>query len=121
MERGHLEGVSAEVLAAVARALRLDDAETEHLFDLARSAAPSASRRRERPEQTAVRPSLQRFLDTITGTPTWVRDRQMDIVATNPLRRRASFTPIGSRAPAASSRRSGPRPAGTPTTRRSPG
>lgn len=86
IERGNLAGVSAEILDAVARALRLDEAETEHLLDLAHSAAPTpARRRRTTPADAAVRPSLQRFLDTITGTPTWVRNRHMDIVATNPL------------------------------------
>lgn len=87
MERGHLAGVSAEVLDALALALRLDDAETEHLRDLARGAGPAPIRRRAGPEETGVRPSLQRFLETITGTPTWVRNRQMDIVATNALGR----------------------------------
>ncbi|MDQ1622182.1 MAG: hypothetical protein QOH19_600 [Actinomycetota bacterium] len=38
LERGNLAGVSDEVLEAVAHALRLDDAETAHLFDLARAA-----------------------------------------------------------------------------------
>lgn len=93
MERGHLAGVSTEVLAALARALQLDEAETEHLYDLARGAAPTPARRRSRPPEPVVRPSLQRFLDTITGTPTWVRNRQMDIVATNPLGR-ALLSPV---------------------------
>lgn len=93
MERGHLAGVSTEVLAALARALQLDEAETEHLYDLARGAAPTPARRRSRAPEPVVRPSLQRFLDTITGTPTWVRNRQMDIVATNPLGR-ALLSPV---------------------------
>lgn len=94
MERGHLAGVSAEVLDALARALQLDEAETEHLLDLARGAAPAPIRRRTRAtDSNTVRPSLQRFLDTVTGTPTWVRNRQMDIIATNPLAR-ALFAPL---------------------------
>jgi hypothetical protein len=32
-----------------------------------------------------VRPTLQRFLEAITGTPTWVRNRRMDFIAGNPL------------------------------------
>jgi transcriptional regulator with XRE-family HTH domain len=40
MERGTLAGVSPEVLDAVARALQFDEAETEHLHDLARAAGP---------------------------------------------------------------------------------
>ncbi|MFJ5035273.1 helix-turn-helix transcriptional regulator [Streptomyces sp. NPDC088560] len=87
MERGNLAGVSPEVLDALARALRLDDAETEHLHDLARAANPSPSRRRARPAQSTVRPSLQRFLDAITGAPAWIVNQRADILATNPLAR----------------------------------
>ncbi|MEY9844645.1 transcriptional regulator with XRE-family HTH domain [Streptacidiphilus sp. BW17] len=87
MERGNLSGVSPEVLDALARALRLDDAETEHLHDLARAANPSPSRRRSRPAQSTIRPSLQRFLDAITGAPAWIVDQRADILATNPLAR----------------------------------
>ncbi len=38
LERGALGGVSASVLDAIARALRLDDAERSHLFNLAQAA-----------------------------------------------------------------------------------
>lgn len=93
MERGHLTGVSAEVLASLARALQLDEAETEHLQDLARWAGPAPLRRRTVPTETRVRPSLQRFLDGITGSPTWVLNRQSDIVAANPAGR-ALLRPI---------------------------
>ncbi|NQX12269.1 helix-turn-helix domain-containing protein [Microbacteriaceae bacterium VKM Ac-2855] len=85
MERGLLNGVSAEVLDALARALQLDEAETEHLHDLARAAAPTPSRRRPRPTEAAVRPTLQRFLDAVTGTPVWVRNNRMDYIAGNAL------------------------------------
>ncbi|MFE0463976.1 helix-turn-helix transcriptional regulator [Kitasatospora sp. NPDC058965] len=87
IERGHLAGVSPEVLDALARALRLDEAETEHLHDLARAANPSPGRRRSRPAQSTIRPSLQRFLDAITGAPAWIVDQRADILATNPLAR----------------------------------
>jgi transcriptional regulator with XRE-family HTH domain len=42
LERGDMHGVSDSVLDALAHALELDDAESEHLFDLARAARPSA-------------------------------------------------------------------------------
>jgi transcriptional regulator with XRE-family HTH domain len=87
MERGNLAGVSPEVLDAVAGALKVDDAETEHLHDLARAAAPMAIRRRARTPEATVRPSLQRFLDAITGAPVWVANQRADILATNPLGR----------------------------------
>jgi transcriptional regulator with XRE-family HTH domain len=86
MERGNLAGVSPEILDSVARALQLDDAETEHLHDLARAAAPAPVRRRARTTTEAtVRPSLQRLLDAITGAPAWVANQRTDILATNPL------------------------------------
>ncbi|TPW76712.1 helix-turn-helix transcriptional regulator [Schumannella sp. 10F1B-5-1] len=42
IERGNLAGVSDEVVDALARALQLDDAETAHLYDLARAAHDAA-------------------------------------------------------------------------------
>src|ERR1700758_986104 len=67
LERGDLGGVSDEVLDALARALRLDEAETSPLFALARAAQPrTARRRRTASGARKVRPSLQRFLDAIT-------------------------------------------------------
>ena len=38
LEKGHIAGVSEDVLEAVARALQLDEAERTYLFDLARAA-----------------------------------------------------------------------------------
>ncbi|MGO9788766.1 MAG: helix-turn-helix domain-containing protein [Solirubrobacteraceae bacterium] len=43
IERGNLSGVSDNVLEALVGALKLDDAERAHLFDLAR-ASPSPRR-----------------------------------------------------------------------------
>jgi transcriptional regulator with XRE-family HTH domain len=86
MERGNLAGVSPEVLDAVARALHLDDAESDHLHALARAARPAIPRRRPSPD-TTVRSSLQRFLDAITGAPAWIADQRTDIIALNPLGR----------------------------------
>lgn len=83
LERGNLAGVSESVLDALARALQLDEAETAHLFDLARAAAPGL-RRRATPSQQ-VRPSLQRILDSMVGTPAWVRNGRLDFLAANEL------------------------------------
>ena len=44
LERGDIGGASDSVLDALAGALQLDDAERAHLFDLARSAQPTAAR-----------------------------------------------------------------------------
>jgi transcriptional regulator with XRE-family HTH domain len=86
LERGNLRGVSESVLEALARALRLDDAERAHLFDLARAAAPT-TRTRRRPAQQKVRPSVQRILDALTGAPAFVQNGRLDILAENPLGR----------------------------------
>lgn len=43
-------GVSPEMLDSLSQALRLDEAESAHLHDLARAAAPRPPRRRKRPE-----------------------------------------------------------------------
>ncbi|MGV1010430.1 MAG: helix-turn-helix transcriptional regulator [Dermatophilaceae bacterium] len=93
MERGDLSGVSPEVLDSLSQALRLDEAEAAHLHDLARAAGPRPPRRRKRPGEQTVRPSLRRFLDAITGAPAWIRDRRMNIVTANPLGR-ALYAPI---------------------------
>src|SRR3712207_594273 len=45
LERGDVDGASDSVLNALARALRLDDAERLHLFDLARPEAPTRLKR----------------------------------------------------------------------------
>jgi transcriptional regulator with XRE-family HTH domain len=86
LERGSMNGVSAGVLEALARALQLDDAERAHLFDLARAAAPAAPTRR-RPAKQRVRPSVHRLLDAMTGAPAFVRNGRMDLLAANQLGR----------------------------------
>lgn len=94
MERGDLRGVSLEVLDALARALQLDEAEYDHLSDLAQAAGPPPPRRRNsRAATPKVKPELQRFLDAVTGAPMWVRDRRMDFVAANALGR-ALYAPM---------------------------
>ena len=87
LERGNLNGVSDEVLAAIARALQLDEAETAHLFDLARAARAmaSASPRRRSMSPQQVRPSVQRLLDAWIGVPAWIRNERMDFLAANQL------------------------------------
>ncbi len=85
MERGNLAGVSAEILSAVAGALRLGEAETQHLRDLARAAGPVPLRQHRRPTETRVRPSLQWLLDSITHAPAWIMDNRKNIIAVNAL------------------------------------
>jgi len=86
LERGNLKGVSETVLDALARGLRLDDAERAHLFDLARAAGPTTARPRRRLPQE-VRPSVQRILDAMTGAPAFVQNGRLDVLAANRLGR----------------------------------
>jgi len=86
LERGNLSGASDSVLEALARALQLDDAETAHLFDLAR-AATSVPRVRRKRSPLTVRPSVQRVIDAITTAPAWVRNDRGDVLASNELGR----------------------------------
>src|SRR6266571_466175 len=85
MEKGHVTGVSDEVLDAVARALQLDDAEHAHLVNLVRAARPT--RQPKRRTRTRMRPSVQWMLDAMTNAPAIVRNGRMDILASNALGR----------------------------------
>jgi transcriptional regulator with XRE-family HTH domain len=84
LERGNLSGVSDSVLDALCRALRLDEAERSHLYDLARTAGP-APRNRRRPTKQHVRPGTQHLLDAMTDAPAFVRNGRLDILAANRL------------------------------------
>ncbi|WP_436535918.1 helix-turn-helix domain-containing protein [Actinoplanes sp. HUAS TT8] len=83
LERGRAANVSEAVLAAVARALSLNDLERRHLFTLA---APGRSRPRPLPRQK-VRPGLRRLLDALTDTPAIVLGHRTDVLAVNDLGR----------------------------------
>lgn len=93
LERGNLAGVSDDVLDAVAHALLLDEAETTHLFALAHAAQQGPARRKRPDKVPELRPSLQRFIDAVTGAPTWIRNERMDFIAANPLGR-ALYAPV---------------------------
>ncbi|MFC9335948.1 helix-turn-helix transcriptional regulator [Arthrobacter sp. NPDC057009] len=85
LERGNLTGVSDSVLDAIARALELDRAEHDHLYDLARTANMTGRKRATAPAPAGVRSELQYLLDTITGAPAFIGNNRMDIVAANTL------------------------------------
>ncbi len=91
LERGNLAGVSESVLDAVANALRLDEAERAHLFDLARNA--SARPGRSGAPRSGVRREVQWLLDAMTNSPAYVRNNRTDLLAANTLGR-AVFAPI---------------------------
>ena len=85
IERGNLSGVSDNVIEAIAGALKLDDAERAHLFDLARASQPAATTRRRRATRQQVRPNVQWVLDSITGAAAFVSNGSHDILAANQL------------------------------------
>ncbi|CAM5690543.1 helix-turn-helix transcriptional regulator [Streptomyces sp. NPDC055059] len=87
LERGNLSGVSDSVLEALAQALRLDDTERTHLYDLARAANTTPARVRRRTARPAVRPSVQRIVDGMPGMPAFVKNHRFDILVANPLGR----------------------------------
>ncbi|MEU6230075.1 helix-turn-helix transcriptional regulator [Streptomyces sp. NPDC047042] len=92
LEKGHISGVSEDVLDAVARTLQLDDDERTYLFDLARAAQPSPATRRRR-KAVEVPPRVQWLLDSMTLSAAYVTNGRLDMVATNALAR-ALFSPM---------------------------
>ncbi|BAH36487.1 putative MmyB family DNA-binding protein [Rhodococcus erythropolis PR4] len=88
LERGAISGASPGVLDSIAKALRLDDAERAHLFDLAHAASPVARPpRRRNAKGWKPHQSLQWTLDAVTAGPAFVRNGRMDLLAVNPLAR----------------------------------
>lgn len=71
---------SAAVLAALARALRLTDAERDHLFLLAGGSPPVPGRIR-----STVRPSVLRLMDRFTDLPALLLDAKTEVLAWNPM------------------------------------
>jgi transcriptional regulator with XRE-family HTH domain len=80
VEQGRGPRPSEAVLGGLARALRLTDAERDHLFDLAGVAPPPPGRIR-----STVRPSVQRLMDRFTDLPVTLLDAKSDLLAWNPL------------------------------------
>ncbi|MET8771167.1 helix-turn-helix transcriptional regulator [Streptomyces sp. NPDC004658] len=83
LEQGRSRSASAEVLDALATALRLDDAERSHLHTLAR---PRPARRRH-PRPQRVHRATWDLLDALQQTcrPAFVLGRRLDVLAHNQL------------------------------------
>jgi transcriptional regulator with XRE-family HTH domain len=79
LEQGNGRNVSAEVLDAIARALRLTDAERAHLTHLAK---PKEHKKKTTARAEQVRGSIRQLLDSI-DVPAYVSGRRSDIVAWN--------------------------------------
>ncbi|MEU1017441.1 helix-turn-helix transcriptional regulator [Streptomyces sp. NPDC005898] len=82
LEQGNGRNVSGEVLDAIARALRLSDAEHAHLTRLAK---PKAAKKKRATRQQYLRPALSRLLDSLDGVPAYVVGRRTDILGWNTL------------------------------------
>jgi transcriptional regulator with XRE-family HTH domain len=83
LERGKETRPSPAVLDALARALQLDDAEQQHLRELAALAARYAPEPSPPPSRT-VRPHLKLLLETMRPNPAYIISRSMDLLAWNP-------------------------------------
>ncbi|SCE64300.1 Helix-turn-helix domain-containing protein [Micromonospora chaiyaphumensis] len=79
LEQGRASHPSAQVVAALARALRLSGVERDHLHRLAGLAPPGPQ-----VMPTEVTPSVQRLLDRLTGTPVAVYDASWTLLVANP-------------------------------------
>lgn len=78
LEQGRATSPSAQVVEALVRALRVSDAEREHLFRLAGLLAPGAG-----VVPTRIPPSVQRLLDRLSNTPVAVFDAAWNLVVAN--------------------------------------
>ncbi|MFE3901758.1 helix-turn-helix transcriptional regulator [Streptomyces sp. NPDC059153] len=83
LERGKETRPSPAVVDALARALQLDDAEHQHLRDLAVRAARYVPQPAPAPSRT-VRPHLKLLLEAVRPSPAYIVSRSMDVLATNP-------------------------------------
>ncbi len=80
LEQGNGRNVSAEVLDAISRALRLTDAEHAHLTHLAK---PKQHKKKQAGRSQQVRGALLQLLDSIEGVPAYISGRRSDILAWN--------------------------------------
>jgi transcriptional regulator with XRE-family HTH domain len=92
LEQGRASAPSVQVLTGLTRALRLSDAEREHLFVLAGQPLPGPGIM-----PTHLTPGLQRLLDQLSGTPVSVYDASWMLLAWNPLWAALVGDPAGSR------------------------
>ena len=83
LERGNATGVSESVIDGITHALQLDEAERAHLLDLLRTAEHRPARRAAGPPDSASGRTVQRVLDSMTGTPAFVLNGRLDILAAN--------------------------------------
>jgi transcriptional regulator with XRE-family HTH domain len=78
LEQGRATSPSSQVVEALARALRLSDAERDLLFRLAGQAAPGHD-----VVPARITPSVQRLLDRLSHTPVAVHDAAYNLIVAN--------------------------------------
>jgi transcriptional regulator with XRE-family HTH domain len=83
LERGKETRPSPAVTDALARALKLDPDEHDHLRALAARAAKYAPEPPAAPSRT-VRPQLKLLLETLRPKPAYITSRTLDLLAANP-------------------------------------
>jgi transcriptional regulator with XRE-family HTH domain len=81
LEQGYSLNASPEVLDAIARALRLDEAERRHLHDLAAGTRARPAARRSAPERMTA--ALAQLVEAMGETPALVMGRHSDVLAWN--------------------------------------
>ncbi|MCW2858834.1 MAG: transcriptional regulator [Actinoallomurus sp.] len=86
LEQGRDRNPSIQVLEALARVLRLDQAATDYLLGLA---APRPRHRPRRPRRETVPAGVRQLLDVV-GLPAFVEGRYFDVLAANGLARALS-------------------------------
>ncbi|MEI5011075.1 helix-turn-helix transcriptional regulator [Streptomyces sp. PmtA] len=92
LEQGRARNVSDQVLDAVAAALRLDDLERRHLFDLVRTTGRTSGPSSPPPAAAAVprlraRPGLHALLRSLDPTPAVLHGPRLEVVAINRMGR----------------------------------
>src|SRR6478672_7769802 len=68
LERGNASGISDAILDGISRALKLDDAEHAHLYDLVRAANRGTRTPQRKPASRTqqIRPGMRQILDAMT-------------------------------------------------------
>jgi len=88
LERGTASGVSESVIDGVSRALKLDEAEHAHLYDLVRAAnAGTRPQRTRTTRKTQISATTQQTIDAMSTVPVYVQNGRLDAVSTNQLGR----------------------------------
>ncbi|MFI6004521.1 helix-turn-helix transcriptional regulator [Streptomyces sp. NPDC051366] len=80
LERGRATSPSPQVLASLARALRLSETERDHLYLLAGQAPPATGQ-----VSSHIPRSVQRLLDQLRATPLSVHDAAWNLISWNTL------------------------------------